>query len=872
MKKTREELELMAAARIELYRRQSLAGDFWSHCLYADYKFFSKRAAILKDVAALLQKVYDAYKDGEVMSVAISLPPRSGKCVHPDTIIYTPNAPIKIKDINVGQEVISYEDGIRKIETVVGISKSIKKQVKIEYATGESIIISPEHRLLTDTGYKESKNITDADFLIGYSSDKQDSSIEIPIDELKFISYMIFDGHCGLKTASFTKLDRDTLDEFIGICNRLNIRPVESIKQGTKAKSIWLRKKYSNGVSVAHELMEKYGIHGHLSYTKRLPESFFSLPNYQKWEFINIMFQTDGWFDGRCGAITLANEELIEDIKYVCNSLGLKTSKTKKYSKQFDSYSWTLSFGRSQVQILLDNCALGKNRIKAEKLVEKTGFSFLETYPNWIKKEFGLKEQRDLNLDNRKNISKDKFDRLRAINPSIEKYMMDDFYYMKIRSIEYIDEEIEMYDIQTTGVNNFVANGIVSHNSYIISVFCSFMLGHWPTKSVMRNSCTATLYEKLSKDVRTIVAGEKWQDMFGVPLETKGVKSWALKGAEQGTSYFGAGTGGSIIGIGASMLDVSDDLYKGWEEASSDTINDKTIGWADGARGSRQEKGCCQIDIGTRWRKKDVIGTNEERGIYGENIIRIPALIDGKSFCEDVQTTEHYLREKQNIAEEIWESEYMQNPLDIKGRLFSYDDIQWFEKIPDHDISANFGVCDSADTGRDNLSFPMCKKIRDKYYIYDWLFTTENMDITAPLIKGSIQTNALQHVRFESNNGGKQFAKDIAKQTPGCSITWRPTSSNKETRILMDAAWIKQHCVFRRQRLDKEGNAIMDEYHKAMQQVLSYVKGVTNQKDDAPDSLSMLRRFIEELGLNYVVDNDGTEWESLPISYSNVRV
>ena len=42
---------------------------------------------------------------------------------------------------------------------------------------------------------------------------------------------------------------------------------------------------------------------------------------------------------------------------------------------------------------------------------------------------------------------------------------MDDFYYMKIRDIEYIDEEIEMVDIQTTGVNNFIANGIVSHNS-----------------------------------------------------------------------------------------------------------------------------------------------------------------------------------------------------------------------------------------------------------------------------------------------------------------------------------------------------------------------------------------------------------------------
>ena len=561
------------------------------------------------------------------------MPPRTGKCVHPDTIIYTPNSPIKIKDIKIGQEVISYEDGIRKIETVVGISRNIKKQVKIKYATGEYIIVSPEHRLLTDVGYKEAKDIK--------------------------------------------------------ISNRL--------------------------------------------------------------------------------------------IAYLFND---------------------------------------KNSI-AEK----------------------------------SPLSDD---------------LMTEFKYINITDIEYLDEEIEMYDIQTTGVNNFVANGIVSHNSYIISLFSSFMLGHWPTKSIMRNSCTSTLYEKLSKDVRTLVACAKWKDMFGVQLETKGVKSWALKGAEQGTSYYGAGVGGTIIGIGASMLDISDDLYKGWEEASSDTINDKTISWADGNRGSRQELGCCRIDIGTRWRKRDVIGTNEERGLYGENVIRIPALIDGKSFCEAVQSTEHYLREKQNIAQEIWESEYMQNPIDIKGRLFSYDDIQWFDELPDNDVSANFGVCDSADTGRDNLSFPMCKKIRDKYYVYDWIFTVENMDITEPLIQGSIQTNSLQHVRFESNNGGKQFAKDVAKRTPGCSVTWRQTTQNKETRILMDAVWIKQNCVFRRQRIDKDGNPIHDEYHKAMQQVLSYIKGITNQKDDAPDSLSMLRRFIEELGLNRTSSIE-EEWESIPVELSNIR-
>ena len=52
--------------------------------------------------------------------------------------------------------------------------------------------------------------------------------------------------------------------------------------------------------------------------------------------------------------------------------------------------------------------------------------------------------------------------------------------------------------------------------------------------------------------------------------------------------------------------------------------------------------------------------------------------------------------------------------------------------------------------------------------------------------------------------------------------------------------------------MDKNGYPIQDDYSRAVQQLLAYIKGVKNQKDDAPDSLSMLRRFIEELGLNYV--------------------
>lgn len=50
--------------------------------------------------------------------------------------------------------------------------------------------------------------------------------------------------------------------------------------------------------------------------------------------------------------------------------------------------------------------------------------------------------------------------------------------------------------------------------SYISSLFISWMFGHFPEHSVMRNCCSDTLYNKLSYDTRNIVRGVKYQEIF----------------------------------------------------------------------------------------------------------------------------------------------------------------------------------------------------------------------------------------------------------------------------------------------------------------------------------------------------------------------
>ena len=146
--------------------------------------------------------------------------------------------------------------------------------------------------------------------------------------------------------------------------------------------------------------------------------------------------------------------------------------------------------------------------------------------------------------------------------------------------------------------------------SYITSLFCAWTLGRNPTDSVMRNTCTATLYIKFSYDVRTIVKSDKFKIVFpDVRLsdDKANLQGWNTNYSKQ-VGYFGAGVGGTIIGFGATKVAITDDLYRGLEDALSDTVNDRILQWKQSTHDSRFESGCARIDIGTRWSLKDVIG------------------------------------------------------------------------------------------------------------------------------------------------------------------------------------------------------------------------------------------------------------------------
>jgi predicted phage terminase large subunit-like protein len=374
--------------------------------------------------------------------------------------------------------------------------------------------------------------------------------------------------------------------------------------------------------------------------------------------------------------------------------------------------------------------------------------------------------------------------------------------------------------------------------SYITTLFSAWSIGKTPQESVMRNTCTATLYLKFSYDVRNVVKTEKFQKVFpNVKLsdDKANLQGWNTNQSKQ-VGYFGAGVGGTIIGFGATKLAITDDLYRGLEDALSDTTNDKILQWKEATHDSRLERTCSRIDIGTRWSIKDVIGQNMEENRYDLSIV-IPALdSEGKSFCEDVMSTEQYEEIRGRINPDIWSAEYMQEPVDLKGRLFSgLNKVQTIDKTK---IEGYVGYIDVSDQGADFTAMAIGGIIGNQVYIVDYVFTQANTDVTLPLCAQKLNDWGVKYCRVESNNMGAMFSRQLQKLTK-TQILQVNNTTNKITRIIMESAFIINSFHF------LEVNSI--DYHQFINNVESFSKEGKNKHDDAPDCLSGLATFVRGL-------------------------
>lgn len=362
----------------------------------------------------------------------------------------------------------------------------------------------------------------------------------------------------------------------------------------------------------------------------------------------------------------------------------------------------------------------------------------------------------------------------------------------------------------------------------------------------MRNTVSGTLYNKFSYDVRAILREPKYKQVFdsiALSSDKQNIDGWSITTSKQG-AYFGAGVGGNIIGFGANLA-VTDDLYSGFADALSTTVNDATHTWYQGSHKSRMEKDCPEILIGTRWSQRDVIGVQIDSGTV-DAIVRISALTeDRKSFCENVLSTAEYLELERTTEDMIFRAEYLQEPIEAFGLLFPKNELRLYDpnSLPAGDH--HFMSIDPANKGGDYFASCHCVLAGDAIYIPHVFCNKEGSDQSNILHDQYIRKVGIEAVEYEGVFQWMKTATDLRDKLEDVEIEFRiskPTQ-NKQTRILVQAPFIKNNFYFREDYRD------IPEYRTFVNILTSYLRDQGGQNkaanDDPPDVLAAAAAYFK---------------------------
>ena len=94
-------------------------------------------------------------------------------CFHPDTEIMTSSGNKKIKDITTDDFVCSYNEHTNKYEFLqpIAVHENLTQntpKIKFYMEDGSAIVLTENHEVLTKSGYKQAKDISDIDDIVNF--------------------------------------------------------------------------------------------------------------------------------------------------------------------------------------------------------------------------------------------------------------------------------------------------------------------------------------------------------------------------------------------------------------------------------------------------------------------------------------------------------------------------------------------------------------------------------------------------------------------------------------------------------------------------------------------------------------------------------
>jgi predicted phage terminase large subunit-like protein len=426
------------------------------------------------------------------------------------------------------------------------------------------------------------------------------------------------------------------------------------------------------------------------------------------------------------------------------------------------------------------------------------------------------------------------------------KFTSPDFYDDNRKFLKDLSEKLQWF-IEEATEQIMVVNLPPRHGkSRTATKFVQWLFGKYGTTiKVMTGSYNETLSGTFAKQVRDCIAEKKtegitvYSDIFPgtrIKYGEAAAQKWALEGSQQ-ANYLATSPTGTATGFGCNIM-IIDDVIKNAEEAYNANTLEKLRSWFTDTMLSRTENGFKLIVIMTRWSNDDLAGfilANYQNVVH----VNYKAVQDdGSMLCPEILSRKDYELKTLNMNKDIVAANYQQEPIDVKGRL--YTKLKTYTETPKDDKGNSLfkyilNYTDTADTGGDFLCSICYGMYEGAYYILDVLYSKESMETTEPATAKMLTLNNVGCAIIESNNGGRGFARNVERECKEMgnrhtNIKWFHQSKNKEARILSNSTSVMNNLYFPVNWEDR-----WPDFARAIKR---YQREGKNEHDDAPDALT----------------------------------
>lgn len=392
---------------------------------------------------------------------------------------------------------------------------------------------------------------------------------------------------------------------------------------------------------------------------------------------------------------------------------------------------------------------------------------------------------------------------------------------------------------------------------------------------VVKSGSRSVIDEIKSEQFGEVFPSMKWnendKDFFLKETDEK----WKLKTCKLPYSYYAKTTQANVVGSRASKSIHIDDLYPDYKEAMNQALNkyyyNKSVTvWEKRFVQNKKPKVCI---TGTLWASGDYIDLKiqqlkKEHKFFKHPkypytyisedkscaIIQVPALDyeTGESTCPELKSTSELLKEKANMEEYLWETNFQQKPTNPESLIFSYDKLRTYSTVPESDYKGTYAVIDATrKTGKDFFAMPIFRKVANDnlfdYYLIDALFTrtaTKDMynDIVDKIIENNIVFMVIEsNVTSELKSNVERICRERGIVPP--EIIEKYNVENKSARITNEMHLVKKVLIFP----DKTMYGVNTDIGKFMGNLTTYNSDGQNANDDAPDSAALFcSEIIEE--------------------------